>query len=156
MSDPLRPHGLYNPWKSAVRNTGVGSLTLLQRILLTQGSNPGLPHCRWSLYQLSHKGSPVRLLVRLLAASKTISEPSAPFRTAAATAPITTAKHCWPTPLPETLKTLTGKSCSISCGVAAPFPWVLVCTRFCLCPPTVSVSLSPVEVLLSSPTVFPN
>ena len=25
---------------------------------LTQGSNPGLPHCRWILYQLSHKGSP--------------------------------------------------------------------------------------------------
>ena len=24
----------------------------------TQGSNPGLPHCRWILYQLSHKGSP--------------------------------------------------------------------------------------------------
>ena len=25
--------------------------------LPTQGSNPGLPHCRWILYQLSHKGS---------------------------------------------------------------------------------------------------
>ena len=24
----------------------------------TQGSNPGLPHCRWILCQLSHKGSP--------------------------------------------------------------------------------------------------
>ena len=24
----------------------------------TQGSNPGLPHCRWILYHLSHKGSP--------------------------------------------------------------------------------------------------
>ena len=22
-----------------------------------QGSNPGLPHCRWTLYQLRHKGS---------------------------------------------------------------------------------------------------
>ena len=28
-------------------------------IFPTQGSNPGLPHCRWVLYQLSHKGSPV-------------------------------------------------------------------------------------------------
>ena len=27
-------------------------------IFPTQGSNPGLPHCRWILYQLSHKGSP--------------------------------------------------------------------------------------------------
>ena len=25
---------------------------------LLQGLNPGLPHCRWNLYQLSHKGSP--------------------------------------------------------------------------------------------------
>ena len=27
-------------------------------VFLTQGSHPGLPHCRWILYQLSHKGSP--------------------------------------------------------------------------------------------------
>ena len=40
------------------QNTGVGSLSLLQGIFLTQGSNPGLPHCRCILYQLSHKGSP--------------------------------------------------------------------------------------------------
>ena len=29
----------------------------LQRIFLTQGSNPGLPHCRQTLYHLSHQGS---------------------------------------------------------------------------------------------------
>ena len=29
----------------------------LQSIFPTQGSNPGLPHCRWIIYQLSHKGS---------------------------------------------------------------------------------------------------
>ena len=33
--------------------------------------------------------------------------------------------------------TLMGKSGSISCRVTAPFSWVLVCTRFCLCPPRV-------------------
>ena len=33
--------------------------------------------------------------------------------------------------------TLTGKSGSVSCGVTAPFSWVLVRTRFCLCPPRV-------------------
>ena len=33
--------------------------------------------------------------------------------------------------------TLTGKSGSLSCGVTAPFSWVLVCTKFCLCPPRV-------------------
>ena len=35
-----------------------GSLALLQRIFPTQVSNPGLPHCRQILCQLSHKGSP--------------------------------------------------------------------------------------------------
>ena len=49
----------YSPWNSPGQNTGVGSLSLLQGIFPTQGSNPGLPHCRWILYQLSHKGSPL-------------------------------------------------------------------------------------------------
>ena len=57
MSDSLRPHGLYSPWNSPGQNTGVGSLSLLQETFPTQGSNPGLLHCRWILYQLSHKGS---------------------------------------------------------------------------------------------------
>jgi len=35
----------------------VGSLSHLQGILATQGSNPGLPHCRWILYQLGHNES---------------------------------------------------------------------------------------------------
>ena len=37
------------------KNTGVGSHFLLQGIFLTQGSNPGLHHCRWTLYRLSHR-----------------------------------------------------------------------------------------------------
>ena len=52
----LQPHGLYNPWNSLAQNTGVGSLSLLQGIFPTQGSNPDLPLGRWILYQLSHKG----------------------------------------------------------------------------------------------------
>ena len=58
VSDSLRPHGLYRPWNSPGQNTGVGSLSLLQGIIPTQGSNSGLLHCRWILYQLSQKGSP--------------------------------------------------------------------------------------------------
>ena len=54
----LRPHGLYSPWNSPGQNTGMGSLSLLGGIFPSQGSNPGLPHCRQILYQLSHKGSP--------------------------------------------------------------------------------------------------
>ena len=39
-------------------NTGVGSLSLLQQIFLTQGVNWGLLQCRQILYQLSYQGSP--------------------------------------------------------------------------------------------------
>ena len=52
------PMDLYSPWNFPGQNTGVHSLSLLQGIFPTQGSNSGLPHCRWILYQLSHKGSP--------------------------------------------------------------------------------------------------
>ena len=52
-----RPHGLCGPWNSPGQNTGVGSLSLLQGIFTTQGSNPGLLPCGQILYQLSHKGS---------------------------------------------------------------------------------------------------
>ena len=56
--DSLRPHGLYSPWNSPDQNTRVGSLSLLQGIFPTLGSNPSLPHCRQILYHLSHQGSP--------------------------------------------------------------------------------------------------
>ena len=58
VSNSLRPQGLYNPWNSPGQNTGVGSLSLLQGIFLTQESNWSLPHCRQILYQLSYQGSP--------------------------------------------------------------------------------------------------
>ena len=47
----------WSPWDSPGQNTGVSSLSLLQGIFPTQGSNPGLPDCRQILYQLSLKGS---------------------------------------------------------------------------------------------------
>ena len=45
-------------WNSPGQNTGMGRLSLLQEIFPTQRLNPGLPHCRWILYQLSYEGSP--------------------------------------------------------------------------------------------------
>ena len=44
-------HGIF-PGNS----TGVDCHFLLQGIFPTQGSNPGLPHCRQMLYRLSHQG----------------------------------------------------------------------------------------------------
>ena len=49
MSNSLQPRGLEPtrllcPWNSPGKNTGVGSLSLIQGIFLTWGSNLGLLH----------------------------------------------------------------------------------------------------------------
>ena len=76
------------------KNTGVGSLFLPQGIFPTQGSNPGLPHCRRILYQLSHQGS-----LKIMETSFKRSH----ARTATLSAPSLAAGHHQPTPPPETL-----------------------------------------------------
>ena len=55
-SDSLWPHELWamELSRSEYQNTRVGSRSLFQGIFPTQGSNPGLPHCRQILYQLSY------------------------------------------------------------------------------------------------------
>ena len=68
MSDSLQPHGLQttrllHPQVFPGKSTGVGCYFLLQRIFPTQGSNLGLPHCRQTLYRLSHQES---LILRVI------------------------------------------------------------------------------------------
>ena len=50
-SSPAEPQG-------KPKNTGVGSLSLLQGIFPIQELNQGLLHYRWILYQLNYQGSP--------------------------------------------------------------------------------------------------
>ena len=57
----------YRPWNSPGQNTEVGSLSLLQGIFPTHGSNQDLLHCRWFLYQLSYEGSPENRVIYSLA-----------------------------------------------------------------------------------------
>ena len=59
--DPMdcSPPGFPVYGDSPGNNTGVGCHVLLQGIFPTQGSNPGLPYCRWILYHLSQQGSPL-------------------------------------------------------------------------------------------------
>ena len=52
-----------SPWNPPGQKTEVGSPSLLQGIFPTQGSNPGLQHCRWILSQLSYQGSPGAIMV---------------------------------------------------------------------------------------------
>ena len=71
-SDSLWLHELHGPRNSPGQNTGVGSLSLLQGIFPIQGSNPGLPHCRQILCQLSHKE---RHMVKTFSANSCMTEP---------------------------------------------------------------------------------
>ena len=92
---------------------------------------------------LEYKGSMVGLLVssRRTYANTRLPGPPCP--------------HSRPLPAhisTEDPQTLTGRSGSVSSEVRAPFPWVVVHTKVCVCPPRVSVSPSPVEVLSSDPT----
>ena len=56
LCDPMdcSPPGSSVHGDSPNKNTGVGCHIRLQGILPTQGMNPGLLHCRWILYHLSH------------------------------------------------------------------------------------------------------
>ena len=61
MSDSLLSHVLpllLCPWGLSRQENWVPCHALLQGIFPTQGLNPGLLHCRWILYYLSHQGSP--------------------------------------------------------------------------------------------------
>ena len=62
--DPMdcSPPGSSVPGDFPGKNTGVGCHALLQGIFPTQGSNPGLLHCRGILYQLSYQRSPCYML----------------------------------------------------------------------------------------------
>ena len=55
------------------KNTGAGCHALLWGIFPTQGSNPGLLHCRWILYHLSHQGWDQSNVFSILLGVKSIS-----------------------------------------------------------------------------------
>ena len=70
VSHSLQPHGLSPtrllcPWNFPGKHTAVGCHFLLQGIFPTQGSNPGLLHCRQILYHLSHQESYLSLTINL-------------------------------------------------------------------------------------------
>ena len=53
LCDPM-DCSLLHPWDFPGKNTGVDCHFLLQEIFLTQGLNPGVLHCRQTLYCLKH------------------------------------------------------------------------------------------------------
>ena len=57
-SPSLQADALSSELLEKPKNTGVGSLSLLQQSFPTQESNRGLLHCRQILYQLSYQGKP--------------------------------------------------------------------------------------------------
>ena len=68
-SPTLQEYSLPAEAQGKPRNTGVGSLPLLEGIFSIQESNQGLLHCRQILYQLSYQGSPlwcIDMLIKIL------------------------------------------------------------------------------------------
>ena len=57
-ADSLQADSLPAEPQGKPKNTGVGSLSLLQQVFPTQGLNWGFLYCRQILYQLSYQGSP--------------------------------------------------------------------------------------------------
>ena len=70
---PAEPHG-------KPKNTGVGSLSLLQGIFLAQELNWGLLHCRRILYQLSRQGTPMHLIAKFRLKLKKVRKTTRQFR----------------------------------------------------------------------------
>ena len=64
-SHGLQPARLLGPWDFSGKSTGVVCRFLLQRIFLTQGSNPSLLHWQADYLPLSHQGSPTSTILQL-------------------------------------------------------------------------------------------
>ena len=61
MSPTLQVDSLLSEPPGKPKNTGAGSLSLLQGNFQFQESNSGLLHCKQILYQLSYQGSPLMI-----------------------------------------------------------------------------------------------
>ena len=69
-----------SPWDFQGKSTGVGCHFLLQGIFPTQGSNPGLSHCRQTLYSRSHPVGPLQIIPgKLLSLSQQVYFQSSPL-----------------------------------------------------------------------------
>ena len=64
----------FSPWNSPGKNTGLSCHFLLQGIFPTQGSNPGLLHCRQIIYHLNNKGSPCSFLVFVKSINRKVAQ----------------------------------------------------------------------------------
>ena len=65
-SPTLQADSLPSELSAKPKNTGLGTLSLLQGIFLTQKLNQGLLHCRQILYQLICQGSPLIVAIGIL------------------------------------------------------------------------------------------
>ena len=113
---------------SCLEGRAVLSKTLIQLSADGWGCTPSL--LVWP--EVTQSWSLLASIVGLLVTSKwTYTEMHLPGRL------LPLAIYCQPTPLQETLEHSQAGLAPSPVGVTAPFPWVLVCTKFCLCPPRV-------------------
>ena len=145
VSDSLQPDELYSPWNSPGQTTGVGSLSLLQGTSQTEGLNPGLPHCRWNLYQLSHKGS-----------QRILEWVTYPFSSKSSVqfSHSVVSNSLWPRELQHSrlpCSLPTPEACSKSCPLVMPSNHTILCHPFLLLPSIFpSIRVFPVSQLFTS------
>ena len=142
---------LVSPWNSPGKSTGVGCHSLLQGIFPTQGSNPGLLHCRQTVNHLSHQGSPYETSSSIYEDEIRQKWPAALWTSSRGLIPYMTTLHglppillpvCW-SPWCPAVADDTGPPCALSlachaylsCSVKSYFfldldaPWLICCTR---------------------------
>ena len=62
------------PWNSPGKNNWEGAMPSSRGIFSTQWLNPGLPHCRWILYHLSHRELKTSLVTQMVKHLPTMRE----------------------------------------------------------------------------------
>ena len=75
VSDSLLPHEIYSPWNSPGQNTEARSLSLLQGIIPTQESNPGLPQLQAVSLPAEPQGKPYQSMIRITTKQGRNAEP---------------------------------------------------------------------------------
>ena len=106
--------------------TGVGCHSLLQGIFLTQGFNLGLLHYRWTLYHLSHQGSPLIPYFCLDSVSLSLFSPHFTPHSPAKSIVIWSSKSCvpWALPLVNQLVQEAGILCLTVYQERVSKPWL--------------------------------
>ena len=133
------------PWDFPGNSTGVDCHFLLQRIFPNQGLNPGLPHCRQTLYHLSHQGSPFKVLSTII-----LIEQFLPFKSFEVAYPKSTISSVQSFSRVQLYVTPSTAAHRLPCPSQSPRACSNSCPSSWWCHPTISSSVVPFSFCLQS------